>query len=59
MVQNLQGYGKLVTNAVHFDIAKTEAVLFSKKRNHQGNKVKMSIQVDENNLISFNPKPTR
>jgi uncharacterized protein YjlB len=46
-------------NAVQFDIAKTEAVLFSKKRNHQGYKVNMRIQVDENNSISFSSKLTR
>jgi hypothetical protein len=46
-------------NAVQFDIGKTKAVLFSKKRNHQWNKVKMRIQVDENNSISLNSKPMR
>jgi hypothetical protein len=46
-------------NTVQFSIAKTEAVLFSTIRNHQGNNVKRKIQVDKNNLISFNSKPTR
>jgi hypothetical protein len=46
-------------NTVHFDIAKTESVLFLKKRNHLGNKVKIRIQVDKNNLIAFNSKLTK
>jgi hypothetical protein len=40
-------------------MAKTEAVLFSKKRNHQGSKVKMTVPIDENNNIKFNTTPTR
>jgi hypothetical protein len=35
-----------------------EAILFSKRRNHQGSKVKMTIEIGENK-IAFNEKPTR
>jgi ribonuclease HI len=46
-------------NAVEFDIQKTEAVLFSRKRNHQGGKVKLKIQVDEGVQIGFQTKAAR
>jgi hypothetical protein len=45
-------------NAVEFDIGKTEVILFSKKRNHQGSKVKQKIRVGENRIV-FDEKPTR
>jgi hypothetical protein len=62
-VQKLQRCARLMTewakvNVVEFDIEKKEAILFSKKRNHQGSKVKMVVKVGENK-VAFNKKPTR
>jgi retron-type reverse transcriptase len=61
-VQKLQRCAWLTTewakvNAVELDIDQTEAILFSKKRNHQGSKVKMVVKVGENK-VAFNKKPT-
>jgi hypothetical protein len=45
-------------NAVEFDIEKTEAILFSKKRNHQGSNVKLKFRIRESR-VAFDKKPTR
>jgi hypothetical protein len=54
----MQGYAvgavrQARTNAVEFDLGKTEAILFSKKQNHQGFKAKKKIKIGENQ-IAFN-----
>jgi hypothetical protein len=46
-------------NTIEFDIAKTEAVPFSQKRNHQGWSVKMKVKVDEHVYVNFKSKVTR
>jgi hypothetical protein len=44
-------------NALEFNINMTEAILFPKKRNHQGSNVKLNIRIKESR-IAFNEKPT-
>jgi Icc-related predicted phosphoesterase len=45
------------TNAVLFDISKTEVVRLPRQSIHQSHKGKKTIQVDENNSISLNSTP--